>query len=383
MSSSDSNLHVSSLSIQLFRGIGQLSIPKLGRVNLLAGKNSVGKSTVLEAIALYATRGRPSTIYNLLAKRDELINVKDDRDESEEFCMPDVKALFYGRDPLSQKAPIVIGPSDNKNHRLEIQKKPLSELKEDDIKRRKIPELEDHLQIFLEVKFQNTTFISSPWIRYKDPRLHRHLMRRRTYDAYDEKSDPEGIKYELLGPGLIENNKLAKFFDKIVLTPDEDLAVSSLKLILGDQLERIAFVEINHPSYRQDKCAMVKLKDKSGPAPLKSFGDGAVRLFGVALALANTANGILLIDEVENGIHHSLQTQFWKMVLKTADKNNTQVFATTHSLDCVKGFAQATIADNSNEGTLVRLEQDEGSIRGVFYSEEDLKNVAEQGIEVR
>ena len=254
-------------------------------------------------------------------------------------------------------------------------------MSEKEKKKIKIPELKDHLQIFLELKFQNKTkFMSSPWAHYKDPRLHRHLIRRR---VYDEESDLEGIKYELLGPGLIENNKMANFFNKIVLTDDEDLATHSLKLILGDQLERIAFVESDYPYHRQDKCAMVKLKDKPQPVPLKSFGDGVVRLFGVSLALANTANGILLIDEVENGIHHSLQTQFWDMVLKTADKNNTQVFSTTHSWDCVKGFAQATTADRNNEGVLVRLEQDKENIRGVFYSEEDLKTVAEQGIEVR
>ena len=65
---------------------------------------------------------------------------------------------------------------------------------------------------------------------------------------------------------------------------------------------------------------------------LRSLGDGAVRLFGVALALANSQGGFLLIDEAENGIHHTIQRDFWRMVLLTAQENNVQVFATTHSL---------------------------------------------------
>ena len=84
--------------------------------------------------------------------------------------------------------------------------------------------------------------------------------------------------------------------------------------------------------------------------PLRSLGDGAVRLFGVALALANSQGGFLLIDEAENGIHHTIQRDFWRMVLLTAQANNVQVFATTHSWDCVVGFAQAAVEDGRRGG---------------------------------
>ena len=67
--------------------------------------------------------------------------------------------------------------------------------------------------------------------------------------------------------------------------------------------------------------------------PLRTLGDGAMRCFAVALALAKSTNGFLLIDEAENGIHHSIQPKFWNMVLQTAQRNNVQVIATTHSWD--------------------------------------------------
>ena len=117
--------------------------------------------------------------------------------------------------------------------------------------------------------------------------------------------------------------------------------------------------------------------------PLKSLGDGALRLFGVALALANSRDGFLLMDEAENGIHHSVQRDLWRMVIQTAQENNVQVLATTHSWDCVRGFAQAAIEMDDVEGVLVRLDQDDYGLRAVEYSEEDLKVVVEQGIEVR
>lgn len=125
------------------------------------------------------------------------------------------------------------------------------------------------------------------------------------------------------------------------------------------------------------------MKDPSQPVPLKTLGDGAVRLLSVALALTNSKDGILLIDEAENGIHHSVQRNFWRMVLRMARENNTQVLATTHSWDCVTGFAQAASEDKSDEGVLIRLERDGEDIRPVFYSEDKLRIAAEQGIEVR
>ena len=77
---------------------------------------------------------------------------------------------------------------------------------------------------------------------------------------------------------------------------------------------------------------------------MKSLGDGITRLFAAGLALANSRNGFLVVDEAENGIHYSVQRDFWRMVLLAAHQYNVQVVATTHSRDCVKGFARAAAA---------------------------------------
>ena len=84
---------------------------------------------------------------------------------------------------------------------------------------------------------------------------------------------------------------------------------------MGERVRGVAVVGENHRprGYRRPK---VRLEGHSHPVPLKSLGDGAVRLFGVALALANSRNGFLVIDEAENGIHHSIQKAFWCMVSK-------------------------------------------------------------------
>ena len=106
-------------------------------------------------------------------------------------------------------------------------------------------------------------------------------------------------------------------------------------------------------------------------------------MYGVALALATSQSGFLLLDEAENGIHHSRQADFWKMVLQTAQQHNVQVLATTHSWDCVVGFARALNQLEEPEGTLIRLERIGERMRAVEYSRKNLLVAAQQRIEVR
>ena len=71
------------------------------------------------------------------------------------------------------------------------------------------------------------------------------------------------------------------------------------------------------------------------------------------------------------------------MVLKTAHKNNVQALATTHSWDCITGFAHAANDNTDIDGLLIRLDKDEYGFRTVEYSEEELLTAAQQDIEVR
>ena len=175
-----------------------------------------------------------------------------------------------------------------------------------------------------------------------------------------------------------------RYWDRIALTDRESQPLRGLQLILGRSVDRIAVVgDDSLRGGRPGRRVILRLPGEPHPVPLKSLGDGAVRLFGVALALANCRGGFLLIDEAENGIHHSIQRDFWNMVLQSARRDNVQVLATTHSWDCVRGFAHAAAENEDVEGVLVRLERNDGGIRAVEYSESELKVAADQRIEVR
>ena len=370
----NNGLHLPDLTIKGFRGIKSLSLPRLGRVTLLAGKNSVGKTTVLEAVSIFAARCRNPALYDMLARHDELSNMLDG--DGEEFQVPDTATLFHRRD-ASGNTPILIGPSKDKDQ-LTIKKASFDDFTEE---QQTLIEHFAHGYDADDFGLIKIVFMNKEGREYTFPQM--NLESRRLSFWRHAKSDiPAEIKCETLGPGLPQNEKIARFFDKIALSPVQERAVEALRLILGDKVDGIAIVG-EEGRRRGGRRAMVKIKDHTDRVPLKSLGDGAVRLFSVALALANTQDGILLIDEAENGIHHSVQPDFWRMVLRIARENNTQVLATTHSWDCVRSFAEAAIDDEDAEGILFRLERDDEDVWEVFYPEERLKVVAEQGIEVR
>lgn len=74
--------------------------------------------------------------------------------------------------------------------------------------------------------------------------------------------------------------------------------------------------------------------------PLKSYGDAMNRMAEFILRIVSTPNSVLLIDEVENGIHYQTQEKIWEIIFTLAVKHNVQVFATTHSLEMIKSFTK-------------------------------------------
>ena len=378
-------LHLPDLTIEGFRGIDKLSIPRLARVTLLAGKNGAGKTTVLDAVRAYAARGNSSVLRDILDGREEFSsNLGEDGDT---LLAPDWLSLFHGRE-IESAPTIQIGPHSD------ILRIELASLNEE------ILEKEDLFPESLELedsKILKTYIGNSEGIipfaivsAHSDTVSPVTMRNMRRFTRESERADRSlELRCQLLGPGLLSNAHMAEFWDRVALTDAEDRAVEALKLVLGNEVDRVTVVGGGR-SYRRygpgigvGRRALVKLKGYNRPVPLKSCGDGAARLFSVALALANSAGGFLLIDEAENGLHWSVERDFWRMVLRTARENDVQVLATTHGWDCIAGFAKAVNETPEEDGLLLRLDREEGRTGVVDYTEEDLAVAAEQRIEVR
>ena len=104
------SLVLDSLEIKNFRAFKHLRIEKLGRVNLIVGKNNVGKTSVLEALWLYAAGVNPAIVWTILSSRDENGITVSIVPKTEKDRINAVKKLFYGRQELETYPKIEVGP---------------------------------------------------------------------------------------------------------------------------------------------------------------------------------------------------------------------------------------------------------------------------------
>ena len=379
-------LHLPSLAIKGFRGIKELELPSLGRVTLLAGKNGIGKSTVLEAVQLYASVGDPGIMRNILDKRENILAGEDE--EGDFMDVPDYGSLFFGYDE-PQKGDVISIGSTQKENMLEIE---LSSFEDKEAEDMLIPFsiLEEEFRC-LAVSFGNQSIGKIPFISSKGSETSRYAFRNRRGRSKGiwnaENAQRASIDHEILGPGLPSNEKIIPWYEDLLLTPEEGRVLEVLQFI-NPNIEGLASRSVSRHSYRRIypyRRIVAKIEGADSQIPLRSLGDGIVRLLGLAVALINAKGGFLLMDEIENGIHHSLYTELWKFIMQTAEKNNVQVIAATHGWSCIAGFARVALDLKSEgiESRLVTIKKDEEKTRAVTYTEEQLVTAAESGIEVR
>ena len=377
---SKDRLPLPDLFIQGFRGLGKLEVSKLGRVTLLTGKNGVGKSTILDAVRIWAERGSPASIHSVLSRHDELVASIDEKGEP--FTDVDVSALFSGRH-IGIGSALTIGT-----------------LSADDILELSVDELgderqESYVRYRYDAATQGSSILASRFAGVRRP-LPWVLLNSGDVVKIDGNSPPSYWKIgvdtteeddtpcTVIGPGLPDDRLMSDFWFKVALTEDEDKAVDALQMVVGEEVERVALIGHEIGSRAGERRRFVtRTRGFNGRVPLKSYGDGALRILSVALALANSRDGFLLIDEAENGIHYSLQSDFWRLIFRTAHEFNVQVIATTHSYDCVRSFAQAALENEVTEGRLVQLSDRRGKLRAYELPEEELIIAAQQDIEVR
>jgi AAA15 family ATPase/GTPase len=364
-----------SLEIRGFRAFEHLRIEKLGRVNLITGKNNVGKTSLLEAVRLYAHKGQPELIWELLESRDEAT----DQDRGLEktginpFFSPNLKYLFYGRKEIqSFPSAIKIGSLNSPDDALSIGFAWYS-VKIDEEGTRKIRILNENEKNEVENReFRLISQIGSqPKYFARPERLSQTFWQGSPSESYV----PSCIFASANGLNL---KTIGELWDSIALTDLEVIVLECLKLIASD-IERVNIIS----GSARNRIPIVRIQSLDEPLPLRSLGEGMNRLFGIALALVNAKDGMLLIDEVESGLHYSVQSDVWRLIFATARRLNVQVFATTHSWDCIEAFQSAVQNSNDEDGLLIRLENKNDQIIPTLFDKRRLGIATRENIEVR
>ena len=368
------DLHLSSLSIKGFRGIADLAIPQLGRVTLIAGKNDTGKTSILEGVRLLAEGATLGIIREILQSREEnAAGVSNDEESSgsRNFL---VSALFHGFPRLSETSESIVISSNDNSHQMQMRINWFLERIDEDGNLRLHPDEVDPSEELDSIPALVVTTENRKRIHPID-RIDRFISRRMS-SSYDS----TGMSSLFVSSfGTDRTEMLGLLWDSISLTEREPYVIEALQIIDP----KISAVSMVAEGSRQSRVAVVRSDNFTHRVRLRSFGDGMNRLFGIILSLVNIRGGILLIDEFENGMHHTVQVDVWRMIFRLAHELNVQVLATTHSWDCIAGFAKAAAEEKGVDGLLVRIDRLGDRVRPVEYGEEDLQVVTQQQIEVR
>jgi hypothetical protein len=168
----------------------------------------------------------------------------------------------------------------------------------------------------------------------------------------------------------------AERFGSLEIRGQQDVLLRVLQLI-EPRLSRLAMVVVAGEPMLHGDIGIGRL------VPLPVMGEGMVRLASLVLHIGNAPNGVVLVDEIENGLHHSILPKVWRAIGEVARQFNTQVFATTHSLECIVAAHRAFSESERYDFRLHRLERVNETIRAVTYDQETLEAAIETGLEVR
>lgn len=377
-----------SLTIKNFRSLEDLQIEKLGRVNLIVGKNNSGKSSVLEALRIYAGNANQELLESIAQSHDEKCFLEKDAKQGIEGSMP-YEWLFTGRIFPTLERPIVIGERDNNEalkiyHVYKVEKEYITTDAEGNKETIKGPVSVSNRELV-----KGSQVLGEGLLVKKNSNAVNIDFNVISFDFRRFVTIDNPLPCGFIPTQLLSMNELANDWDSVALTELENAVKDAMKIILPE-FENITFV--NESSYADSKSirriAKVKIKGLARPIPLNSLGDGMLRILQIALKLVAAKGGFLLIDEFENGLHYSVQEKVWTLLFEISKKLDIQVFATTHSWDCIESFAKVAVDKKDIDGILFRLGKsirtsDKGRIIATVFEEEPLFNITQSDVEVR
>ncbi len=351
-----------SLSIKNFRGFQEISIDPLDRINLIAGKNNLGKTAILEALFLHLGPNNAELGLRLNAFRG-IEKVQANPDEIWGW-------LFYGR---KTDQSIVISSGDEKK----ITQTLCIKLGES-----------NHVPVTTSGSRKSgtitigTTSVSVPELILEYSNSNGESGRSRGYVTAEGEIRLERAELipKTFGVYIGTRTRVpfedAERYSQLETVGRQDEVLESLKII-EPRLKRLAVVVTGGLPMINGDIGIGRL------VPLPFLGEGTVRLLEILLAISTTRDGVVLIDEIENGLHYSVLKKVWKAIAQYARKSNTQIVTTTHSWESIEAAHLAFSEDDVYDFRLHRLECINDIISAITYDKDLLSASMKAQLEVR
>jgi AAA15 family ATPase/GTPase len=349
---------LTSFTVKKYRLFDTLTIESLSRLNLIAGKNNVGKTTLLEALWLYSGSTNPNLSIG--------VNTFRGIDTFRLTPAGPWENLFRNFDTQFE-----IVMSATGEHELRITLEDMPEVRIPVDNGQSIDTLGQQERSLPRIKYQTLLpdgEVITQHVRFENGNLvfeSRNILLNAIFLSARVRFNPR---------------EMALRFTEIEQRLEEGYVLEGLQVI-EPRIQDIRMSYTGETPIFQCRVDIPGLEKRR--VLLNYMGSGIFRYFEMLLAIVVNRDGLLLIDEIENGVHHSVMTKVWKAIHKLAVEFNVQVFATTHSIECIKAAYEALKETPAGSYGLHRLEEKAGNIEVVSYSEDALAGAIEYEIEVR
>jgi AAA15 family ATPase/GTPase len=327
---------IEDIEINNFRCFDRLKVSGCKRINLISGKNNVGKTALLEAIFLNST-----------PTKDTIFLMGEWRRESGSFL--DVLPAkrwnnFFFQQDITSSCSIEVRLSDR------------SKLVQISIDRdyEQLLETDNRLRKYLDDRYSDNSvdgksdndinpYILLIEVKINSGEAHRTRIVSISYQITDGKDINylDRVQSSSFIPSSLKSSSvsLTKEFDRARLNEREGEVIKAFQII-DSSIIAVESFSIPEPTIYLKRQGEKRL-------PLSLFGDAMNRIVDIILKIINNQDSVLLIDEIENGIHHSNQIAFWEFLYRLAEQLNVQIFATTHSLEMTEAFIKAGLNSRS------------------------------------
>lgn len=346
---------IENLYIRNFRGIRDCQINDLEQFNLLLGNNNCGKSSVLDALFLFCNGNNPSLGIQINNIRNYRGNFRDT-----------ILLNYYG---LDASQPIVFeGIFKEKQYQQEISFHEIIPSTIDLTSVSTNEKLKKTYQIKVRSKQDEGRIMESSISVFDNDIKNATIYIDSNYKAIPAYYMPSIIRYE----------DMLEAYSVILKNKKEQHVIHMLQQI--EPSIRDMVVIDNHI------MADVGLSQR---IPVEVMGDGIKKIFSIILNIYQSQNGILLLDEVDNGLHYKSMPVMWQAILHAAQECNTQIFATTHDIDSLHSL-NATLKKEEYQHQqkaisiyTLRKESSTGTLHALHSNYEQFNHLTEQEIEIR
>jgi hypothetical protein len=361
------SLRLVSFEIHNFRCFDSFELSPLSLVNLITGMNGVGKTAILEALFLNVGATNPTC-----ALRVNLWRGLGGVGEWTGMLWRTLFWHFKSADPIR----LVRTDSRGKKSTLTITIAPSAAAVTQDMTVDMGIEFAKDLgrDLILEYKDEKGQMLTARGIP--------EIVKKGNVVQFGLKIEPPMTQTPF--PGIFLNSwrqapaeEEVQRFSALRISRQDEMVLDVLKR-MESRLEKLEILSPHGAS-----MIYGHLRGYNEPVPLSLLGDGVRRVASLVLAIASARGGVILVDEIENGIHHSVMPSLWEAIGRAADLFHTQVVATTHSLECISAAYEAFSSRKSFDLTLHHLDRIDGSVRAIAYDRESLEGALSIPTEVR